>query len=1036
MGQTTTEAVVGLTIDPYDSVEVNFTYNWYFIGDGTLFAAVNGTATPLSSPYGDYTTAETYGIRYDNNHVTWLVDDVVVFRVAVHADIILYANIAFKDIGFADNITFTDVNQSTAVKTNQVTWVGPIAPSNPGVYISADNSTIAPAFSTVTYDLVIYSLEAYQWGVKLDWTNSIGNNSRAVGLSSPANKDATGSLDMDYGFIIRYDEMYLVRVDDTDETSPVAFIYSDTFSIIYDNETIRWYVNGISVYEEYVGPDLIFHARIIYSDINIHSNRVENIIFTDYPSIPLPGQQITWVHESLDIDSYQVDTNRGQTLTKAAEAAPDTYDSESFSLEGYEGGVVLQFTNDNLNHHATVGFTEDPSLTPEIEWALIMTSGSQWGKWDGSDYTALGTWSGGDTFRIKYDGNNVHFYRNGAHWGSFSDIGLNKTFYANIAIKNLNHTIDGITYLPIGSSQSIHTASVFKRSYYPPDTPDQDDGSYNFATNNLNPPTGWTEGLPTYNGLPLWVSNGTFAVTDASLTDLTVLWGTPTLYSPDVAQNTITWILQNDGNAELQALYGNTQLSREAFTGAGHGTAYSTNPLHNGCVFSCIAPDEAQYLWRFGLSETKTDFTIDSAIDWEWHVELNAGTGELFKGVASVGTFSYVEGDILDLSYDGAAVTILVNGSVKYTESEDGFVSYYCAVNAENADGTTEALTGIQFIAGSVPGTPGTPGTRGSAVFDIVSVTGFTSHAAATSWAGTLLDASAELIARTIMETSGVALDGFIRLNDQIRVQQGTVPANTALRIYIGADTDDYTTVDAVDFSTKVIEHFHGSVIVDDTLSADKFAANLAFISQLTMTGTLPHIKGGMTDYDTGTGFFLGWDTGLGKWVFSIGDDGGNKLTWDGTDLTVYGEIIQRDYEAGDHPIIADENPSFAQGGQSGDFWEKEKAFRIRRDGVLRCFTTAWRWNQGSHAAVENPPSFRWMQNAVVLGSAWDVIETGSPGANEENSQDLTVNKDYELELWALAGSTSGGEDSNAQDTTCIISCSNPDMEWVTKDGS
>src|SRR3990167_4729455 len=52
--------------------------------------------------------------------------------------------------------------------------------------------------------------------------------------------------------------------------------------------------------------------------------------------------------------------------------------------------------------------------------------------------------------------------------------------------------------------------------------------------------------------------------------------------------------------------------------------------------------------------------------------------------------------------------------------------------------------------------------------------------------------------------------------------------------------------------------------------------------------GTLDNIlvlKGGQTKYNTGTGFFLGNESGT--YVLSIGNPSGNYLTWDGTTLTL-----------------------------------------------------------------------------------------------------------------------------------------------------
>jgi len=71
--------------------------------------------------------------------------------------------------------------------------------------------------------------------------------------------------------------------------------------------------------------------------------------------------------------------------------------------------------------------------------------------------------------------------------------------------------------------------------------------------------------------------------------------------------------------------------------------------------------------------------------------------------------------------------------------------------------------------------------------------------------------------------------------------------------------------------------------------------AQTGLISGTTITGggiTLSgggNIKGGQTGYDSGTGFFLGYDTSAYK--FSIGNSSENKLIWNGTNLSVTGEI-------------------------------------------------------------------------------------------------------------------------------------------------
>ena len=47
----------------------------------------------------------------------------------------------------------------------------------------------------------------------------------------------------------------------------------------------------------------------------------------------------------------------------------------------------------------------------------------------------------------------------------------------------------------------------------------------------------------------------------------------------------------------------------------------------------------------------------------------------------------------------------------------------------------------------------------------------------------------------------------------------------------------------------------------------------------------------GVTAYNDGTGYYLGWDETLAEYVFFIGNSAGNKMTWDGSTLSITGTI-------------------------------------------------------------------------------------------------------------------------------------------------
>ena len=109
------------------------------------------------------------------------------------------------------------------------------------------------------------------------------------------------------------------------------------------------------------------------------------------------------------------------------------------------------------------------------------------------------------------------------------------------------------------------------------------------------------------------------------------------------------------------------------------------------------------------------------------------------------------------------------------------------------------------------------------------------------------------------------------------------------------------TSTSATDlWSSAVVKRFRGSVIVDDTLSANSLIANDTFTKNLnigaggaiTLTGQTGKIVQGKTTFgeDEVAGFFLGMDAGTAK--FRIGNsDNTTGLTWDGSALTVRGDL-------------------------------------------------------------------------------------------------------------------------------------------------
>jgi predicted phage tail protein len=144
------------------------------------------------------------------------------------------------------------------------------------------------------------------------------------------------------------------------------------------------------------------------------------------------------------------------------------------------------------------------------------------------------------------------------------------------------------------------------------------------------------------------------------------------------------------------------------------------------------------------------------------------------------------------------------------------------------------------------------------------------------------------------------AYDGGDILANTITASQ--IAANTITASQIAGGTITATeiaagTITATEIATETIT---ATELATDSVTAAKInvtdlAAVSATMGTLTISSALTmntggHIKGGQTTYNTGSGFFLGYDTDAYK--FSIGDPDGKSLLWTGTDLTVNGEVI------------------------------------------------------------------------------------------------------------------------------------------------
>ena len=156
-------------------------------------------------------------------------------------------------------------------------------------------------------------------------------------------------------------------------------------------------------------------------------------------------------------------------------------------------------------------------------------------------------------------------------------------------------------------------------------------------------------------------------------------------------------------------------------------------------------------------------------------------------------------------------------------------------------------------------------------------------------------------------------------------------------------------------------------------------------------------IKGGQTGFDSGTGFFLGYDTDAYK--FSIGNAGNNSLTFNGSTLAVSGNITANSLSLASSVAIDGDNlPIDIYAGVDSTTINKDPYF-AKRDGAY------WRTNSTQNTSIDNDSEFTFKTDGTGLPTNRSTYLQGvsSDDANDQFfSEDFTLesNKAYRITVW------------------------------------
>lgn len=190
---------------------------------------------------------------------------------------------------------------------------------------------------------------------------------------------------------------------------------------------------------------------------------------------------------------------------------------------------------------------------------------------------------------------------------------------------------------------------------------------------------------------------------------------------------------------------------------------------------------------------------------------------------------------------------------------------------------------------------------------------------------------------------------------------------------------------------------------------AYKFSFGNASGSKITWNGTTLTINGtvaalvmatggsirqGQTAYNTGTGFWLGDSSGA---KLSIGNPSGNYITWDGSTLTINGSVVDaRPYAAGSNAIAGSSSTLYPASGTM----TKMFSIQVARSGTL---TVDFTIGGGVLGGTTNGRIYR---NGSAVGTSRSVTGTGTSNFSENIG---SISAGDTIELWgSFSGSGAG----------------------------
>ena len=214
-----------------------------------------------------------------------------------------------------------------------------------------------------------------------------------------------------------------------------AHTATTVFSIVYDNEYVRYLKDGVEVRAVYVGAGKKYH----FDSSIVQSPGITNIRFGPYAAANAP----------LSFINTTGHTSEGNTVFKRSNATND-WDGKSISREISQGTAFVTGKLDTVDTFIGLHEVGNSNLTyPAFAFSFYRSSNGTWAIYeDGGSPLNLGTGYDNNTqWSIRYDGVNVRYYAGTTLLRTVAS-SADRSFQAGVSIFSQNSRVSAIQFGP------------------------------------------------------------------------------------------------------------------------------------------------------------------------------------------------------------------------------------------------------------------------------------------------------------------------------------------------------------------------------------------------------------------------------------------------------------------------------------------------------------------------------------------------------------------------------------------------------------